>query len=71
MKPHSTCLQEIGTVDIFCISEYVKKAEATSYRASGVGFGHRVYKNYSPRAKVMQKTCHEVSMPSATVTIRR
>jgi citrate synthase len=25
-----------------------------------MGFGHRVYKNYDPRAKVMQKTCHEV-----------
>ena len=25
-----------------------------------MGFGHRVYKNYDPRAKVMQKTCHDV-----------
>ena len=25
-----------------------------------MGFGHRVYKNYDPRAKVMQETCHEV-----------
>jgi citrate synthase len=25
-----------------------------------MGFGHRVYKNYDPRAKVMQKTCDEV-----------
>tara|TARA_Y100000589_G_C27105267_1_gene609798 strand:- start:944 stop:1330 length:387 start_codon:yes stop_codon:yes gene_type:complete len=25
-----------------------------------MGFGHRVYKNYDPRAKVMQQTCHEV-----------
>ena len=25
-----------------------------------MGFGHRVYKNYDPRAKIMQKTCHEV-----------
>jgi citrate synthase len=25
-----------------------------------MGFGHRVYKNYDPRARVMQKTCHEV-----------
>jgi citrate synthase len=32
-------------------------------KSSGIrlmGFGHRVYKNYDPRAKVMQKTCHEV-----------
>src|SRR4030081_2850022 len=25
-----------------------------------MGFGHRVYKHYDPRAKIMQKTCHEV-----------
>jgi citrate synthase len=25
-----------------------------------MGFGHRVYKNFDPRAKIMQKTCHEV-----------
>ena len=25
-----------------------------------MGFGHRVYKNYDPRARIMQKTCHEV-----------
>ena len=36
-----------------------------------MGFGHRVYKNYDPRAKIMQKICHEVlARDSATATIR-
>ncbi len=36
-----------------------------------MGFGHRVYKNYDPRAKIMQQTCHEVlEAKSATRTIR-
>ncbi|RAK52949.1 citrate synthase [Phenylobacterium deserti] len=49
-------LQEIGTVDR--IPEYVQGVKDRKYRL--MGFGHRVYKNYDPRAKVMQKTCHEV-----------
>jgi citrate synthase len=49
-------LQEIGTVDR--IPEYVQGVKDRKYRL--MGFGHRVYKNYDPRAKVMQSTCHEV-----------
>jgi len=49
-------LKEIGTVDR--IPEYVEGVKSKKYRL--MGFGHRVYKNYDPRAKVMQKTCHEV-----------
>ena len=49
-------LMEIGTVDR--IPEYVQGVKDRKYRL--MGFGHRVYKNYDPRAKVMQKTCHEV-----------
>ncbi len=51
-------LMEIGTVDR--IPEFVKRARdpKDSFRLSG--FGHRVYKNYDPRARVMQKTCKEV-----------
>jgi citrate synthase len=49
-------LKEIGTVDR--IPEYVKGVKDRRYRL--MGFGHRVYKNYDPRAKVMQQTCHEV-----------
>ncbi len=51
-------LQEIGTVDR--VGEYVKKAKDKTSGFRLMGFGHRVYKNYDPRAKVMQKTCHEV-----------
>jgi citrate synthase len=49
-------LKEIGSVDR--IPEYVQGVKDRKYRL--MGFGHRVYKNYDPRAKVMQKTCHEV-----------
>ena len=40
--------------------EYVKKAKDKTSGFRLMGFGHRVYKNYDPRAKVMQKTCHQV-----------
>jgi len=49
-------LREIGSVDR--IPEYVQGVKDRKYRL--MGFGHRVYKNYDPRAKVMQKTAHEV-----------
>ncbi|MGH6966238.1 MAG: citrate synthase [Phenylobacterium sp.] len=49
-------LKEIATVDR--IPEYVQGVKDRRYRL--MGFGHRVYKNYDPRAKVMQQTCHEV-----------
>ena len=49
-------LAEIGSVDN--IPEYVQGVKDRRYRL--MGFGHRVYKNYDPRAKVMQTTCHEV-----------
>ena len=51
-------LQEIGTVDR--VPEFVAKAKDKTSGFRLMGFGHRVYKNYDPRAKVMQKTCHEV-----------
>ena len=51
-------LQEIGTVDR--IPEYIKRAKDKNDSFRLMGFGHRVYKNYDPRAKMMQKTCHEV-----------
>ena len=49
-------LKEIGSVDK--IPEFVQGVKDRKYRL--MGFGHRVYKNYDPRATVMQKTCHEV-----------
>jgi citrate synthase len=51
-------LEEIGTVDR--IPEFVAKAKDKNSGFRLMGFGHRVYKNYDPRAKVMQATCHEV-----------
>jgi citrate synthase len=51
-------LNEIGSVDR--IPEYIKKAKDKDDPFRLMGFGHRVYKNYDPRAKIMQKTCHEV-----------
>ena len=51
-------LQEIGSVDR--ITEYIKRAKDKNDSFRLMGFGHRVYKNYDPRARIMQKTCHEV-----------
>src|ERR1700675_4711376 len=51
-------LQEIGTVDR--IPEYIRRAKDRNDSFRLMGFGHRVYKHYDPRAKIMQKTCHEV-----------
>jgi citrate synthase len=51
-------LAEIGSVDR--IPEYIAKAKDKNSGFRLMGFGHRVYKNYDPRAKVMQQTCHEV-----------
>ncbi|WLT09396.1 citrate synthase [Bartonella apihabitans] len=51
-------LQEIGSVDR--IPEFIARAKDKNDPFRLMGFGHRVYKNYDPRAKIMQKTCHEV-----------
>ncbi|MAK61966.1 MAG: citrate (Si)-synthase [Ponticaulis sp.] len=51
-------LREIGSVDR--IPEFVRRAKDKDDPFRLMGFGHRVYKNYDPRAKVMQETCHEV-----------
>ena len=51
-------LGEIGAVDR--IPEYIKRAKDPKDSFRLMGFGHRVYKNYDPRAKLMQKTCYEV-----------
>lgn len=53
-----TMLEEIGTVDR--IPEFIARAKDKNDPFRLMGFGHRVYKNYDPRARVMQKTCHEV-----------
>ncbi len=51
-------LEEIG--DEAHIGEYIKRVKAKGDHTVLYGFGHRVYKNYDPRAKLIQKTCHEV-----------
>ena len=51
-------LSEIGTVDR--IPQFIKRAKDKNDPFRLMGFGHRVYKNYDPRAKIMQQTCHEV-----------
>ncbi|MBT6830646.1 MAG: citrate (Si)-synthase [Rhodospirillaceae bacterium] len=51
-------LDEIGSVER--IPECVARAKDKDDPFRLMGFGHRVYKNYDPRAKVLHKTCHEV-----------
>jgi citrate synthase len=51
-------LTEIGSKSR--IPDFVKRAKDKSSGFRLMGFGHRVYKNYDPRAAVMRRTCHEV-----------
>ena len=51
-------LTEIG--DIKHIPDFIKKAKDKDDPFRLMGFGHRVYKNFDPRARVLEKTCHEV-----------
>jgi citrate synthase len=51
-------LGEIGKAER--IPEFVKRAKDPKDSFRLMGFGHRVYKNYDPRAKLMRETCYEV-----------
>ena len=51
-------LEEIG--DVSKVGEFIKKVKDKSSHVRLMGFGHRVYKNHDPRAKLMRETCHEV-----------
>lgn len=51
-------LEEIG--DVSRVPEYIKRAKDKNDNFKLMGFGHRVYKNFDPRAKLMRETCHEV-----------
>ncbi len=53
-----TMLEEIGSLDR--VDEFVAKAKDKNDPFRLMGFGHRVYKNFDPRATVMRETCHEV-----------
>ncbi len=51
-------LAEIGTVDN--VEPFIAKVKDKLSDTKLMGFGHRVYKNFDPRAKIMRETCHEV-----------
>ncbi len=51
-------LHEIG--DVSRVGEYIERAKDKNDPFRLMGFGHRVYKNYDPRAVVMRESCHEV-----------
>ena len=51
-------LEEIG--DASKIGEFIKQVKDKNSGSKLMGFGHRVYKNYDPRAKLMRETCYEV-----------
>ncbi len=51
-------LNEIG--DVSRVGEYVKKAKDKNDPFRLMGFGHRVYKNFDPRARIIRKACHDV-----------
>jgi citrate synthase len=51
-------LDQIG--DAKNIPAYIKRVKDREDHSMLFGFGHRVYKNYDPRAKIIQRTCHEV-----------
>jgi citrate synthase len=51
-------LAEIGRPEN--IPAFIEKVKDKSGHSRLMGFGHRVYKNYDPRAKIMEQTCHEV-----------
>ena len=53
-----TMLQEIGSVKN--IKKFIAKAKDKNDPFRLMGFGHRVYKNYDPRANIIRETCHEV-----------
>ena len=51
-------LSEIGNID--AVPKFIEKAKDKDDPFRLMGFGHRVYKNYDPRATIIRKTCHEV-----------
>lgn len=53
-------ISPIGTVEN--IPKYIAMAKDKTKPYRLMGFGHRVYKNFDPRAKIMQKICHDVRL---------
>jgi len=58
---NEACLRMLDEIEnVKNIPKFINKAKDKNDPFRLMGFGHRVYKNYDPRAKVMQKTCHEL-----------
>ena len=58
---NEACLQMLEQIgDVSKVGEYIKRAKDKNDSFKLMGFGHRVYKNFDPRAKLMRKVCGEV-----------
>jgi citrate synthase len=61
---NEACLEMLGDIQqmggVAKIGEFITKVKDKNSGVKLMGFGHRVYKNYDPRAKLMRETCHEV-----------
>jgi citrate synthase len=61
---NEACLNMLGEIQrmggVAKIGEFIAKVKDKNSSVKLMGFGHRVYKNYDPRAKLMRETCHEV-----------
>ena len=58
---NEACLNMLESIgDASKVGEFIKKVKDKKDHAMLMGFGHRVYKNYDPRAELMHETCHEV-----------
>jgi citrate synthase len=61
---NEACLKMLNDIQaeggVAKIGEFIKKVKDKNSGVKLMGFGHRVYKNYDPRAKLMQETCKEV-----------
>lgn len=58
---NEACLKMLEEIeDISHIPAFIRRAKDKNDEFRLMGFGHRVYKNYDPRATVMRETCHEV-----------
>ncbi|MBA4217855.1 MAG: citrate synthase [Roseateles sp.] len=61
---NEACLNMLGDIQkqggVARIGDFISKVKDKNSGVKLMGFGHRVYKNYDPRAKLMRETCHEV-----------
>jgi citrate synthase len=58
---NEACLQMLEQIgDVSKVGDFIRKVKDKNSGVRLMGFGHRVYKNYDPRAKLMRETCHEV-----------